>query len=138
MGLGGAFVIDFTERFRRVAEGIGILQLSSGDEISVQIPAEAQIISALALSIQRFDAFDLLCSFVVRDRQENRPGVTEFRMAALKVAGFDHEKLLWPYPPALLNPPNFYKIISLLPRFCSRKQLSSLMPNAGISGPLND
>jgi hypothetical protein len=48
MGLGAAFVIDFTERFRRIAEGLGILRLSSGDEISVQIPAEAQIISALA------------------------------------------------------------------------------------------
>jgi hypothetical protein len=93
MGLGAAFVIDFTERFRRIAEGLGILRLSSGDEISVQIPAEAQIISALALSVQRFDAFDLLCDFVVRARQENHPDTEKFRMAALKVAGFDPDKL---------------------------------------------
>ena len=89
----GAFVIDFTERFRRISEGIGILQLSSGDEISVEIPAEAKIISALALSVQRFDAFDLLCDFVLRCRQENRPDGERFRGAALRVAGFDLEAL---------------------------------------------
>jgi hypothetical protein len=89
----GAFVIDFTERFRRISEGIGILQLSSGDEISVQIPAEAKIVSALALSVQRFDAFDLLCNFVLRCRQEGRPDIEKFRMAALKVAGFEPDKL---------------------------------------------
>jgi len=93
MGLAWAFVIDFTERFRRISEGAGVLRLSSGDEISVQIPAEAQIISALALSVQRFDAFDLLCDFVRRARQENHPGIEEFRMAALKVAGFEPDKL---------------------------------------------
>ena len=89
----GAFVIDFTERFRRISEGIGILQLSSGDEVSVQIPAEAKIISALALSVQRFDAFDLLCDFVLRCRQQNHPDIEKFRMAALRVAGFDPDKL---------------------------------------------
>lgn len=89
----GAFVIDFTERFRRISEGIGILQLSSGDEISVEIPAEARIISALALSVQRFDAFDLLCDFVLRCRQENHPDGERFRGAALRVAGFDPEAL---------------------------------------------
>jgi len=93
MGLGGAFVIDFTERFRRISEGVGVLRLSSGDEISVQIPAEAQVIGALALSVQRFDAFDLLCDFVVTARQENRAGIEKLRMAALKVAGFEPDKL---------------------------------------------
>jgi hypothetical protein len=67
------FVIDFTERFRRVSEGIATLQLSSGDEISVQIPAEHKIITALALSVLRFDAFDLLCDFVRRGREERHP-----------------------------------------------------------------
>jgi hypothetical protein len=93
MGLGGAFVIDFTERVRRISEGIGILQLSSGDEISVRISAEAQVISALAFSVQRFDAFDLLCEFMLRARQENHPRIEKFRMAALKVAGFEPDKL---------------------------------------------
>lgn len=89
----GAFVIDFTERFRRISEGIGILELSSGDEISVQIPAEAKIISALALSVERFNAFDLLCELVLRCRQENHPDVVKLRMAALRVAGFDSDQL---------------------------------------------
>ena len=88
----GAFVIDFTERFRRISEGIGILQLSSGDEITVQIPAEAKIISALAQSVQRFDAFDLLCNFVLRFRRENHPDIEKFRMAALRVAGFEPDE----------------------------------------------
>jgi hypothetical protein len=88
-----AFVIDFTERFRRVSEGIAILQLSSGDEISVQIPAEHKIVTALALSVQRFDAFDLLCEFVRRAREENHSDLLKFRIAALKVAGFDPETL---------------------------------------------
>ena len=89
----GAFVIDFTERFRRISEGIGILQLTSGDEITVEIPAEAKFISALALSVQRFDAFDLLCDFVLRCRQESHPDLKKFRMAELRVAGFDPDKL---------------------------------------------
>jgi len=89
----GAFVLDFTERFRRISEGIGILQLSSGDEISVEIPAEAKIINALALSVERFVAFDLFCEFVLRCRHESHPDLDRFRMAALKVAGFDPDKL---------------------------------------------
>ena len=89
----GAFVIDFTERFRRISEGIGILQLSSGDEIGVEIPAEAKIINALALSVVRFDAFDLLCDFVVRGREETHSDIEKFRMAALRVAGFDPHQL---------------------------------------------
>ncbi len=91
MGVG--FVIDYTERFRRISEGIGILRLSSGDEISVQIPAEHEIVAALATSLQRFDAFDILCEFVRRGREENHSDVQKFRMAALRVAGFDPEKL---------------------------------------------
>ncbi len=91
MGVG--FVIDFTERFRRISEGIGILRLSSGDEISVQIPAEHEIVAALGTSLQRFDAFDLLCEFVVRAREESRSDVVKFRDAALQVAGFDPEKM---------------------------------------------
>jgi hypothetical protein len=88
----GAFVVDFTERFRGISEGIGILQLSSGNEISVQIPAEAKILSALALWVQRFDAFDLLCDLVLRSRQENHPDVETFRMASLRAAGFEPDK----------------------------------------------
>lgn len=91
MGVG--FVIDYTERFRRISEGIGILRLSSGDEISVQIPAEHEIIAALGTSVQRFDAFDLLCEFVIRARDESCPDVAKFRNAALEVAGFDLQKL---------------------------------------------
>ena len=91
MGVG--FVIDYTERFRRISDGIATLQQSSGDEISVQIPAEAKIVSALATSIQRFDAFDLMCEFVRRGRTESRGDVDSFRAAALRVAGFDPERL---------------------------------------------
>jgi hypothetical protein len=91
MGVG--FVIDYTERFRRISEGIGILRLSSGDEISVQIPAEHEIVAALGTSLQRFDAFDLLCEFVIRAREESRPDVVKFRNAALEVAGFDLQNM---------------------------------------------
>ena len=91
MGVG--FVIDYTERFRRISESIGILRLSSGDEISVQIPAEHEIVAALGTSLQRFDGFDLLCQFVVRARAENHFDVMKFRNAALRVAGFDPEKM---------------------------------------------
>jgi hypothetical protein len=91
MGVG--FVIDYTERYRRISEGIGILRLSSGDEISVQIPAEHEIIAALGTSAQRFDAFDLLCEFVIRARDESCPDVAKFRNAALEVAGFDLQKM---------------------------------------------
>ena len=91
MGVG--FVIDYTERFRRISEGIGILRLSSGDEISVQIPAEHEIVAALGTSLQRFDAFNLLCEFVVRSREESRSDVVKFRNAALEVAGFDPTRL---------------------------------------------
>jgi hypothetical protein len=87
------FVIDFTERYRRVSAGIAVLQLSSGDEISVPIPAEYEIISALSLSEQRFDAFDLLCAFVRRGREEHHPDFANFRIAALRVAGFAPETL---------------------------------------------
>lgn len=91
MGVG--FVIDYTEQFRRISEGIGILRLSSGDEISVQIPAEHEIVAALGTSGQRFDAFDLLCEFVVRARDDSRPDVVKFRNAALEIAGFDPKKM---------------------------------------------
>ncbi len=91
MGVG--FVIDYTERFRRISEGIGILRHSSGDEISVQIPAEHEIIAALGTSLQRFDAFDLMCDFVIRAREESHPDVAKFRNAALRVAGFDPERM---------------------------------------------
>ncbi|HEX8926937.1 MAG TPA: hypothetical protein VF786_14150 [Terriglobales bacterium] len=91
MGVG--FVIDYTERFRRISEGIGILRLSSGDEISVQIPAEHEIVAALGTSLQRFDAFDLLCEFVIRYREESHSDVVKFRNAALEVAGFDLQKM---------------------------------------------
>ncbi len=87
MGVG--FVIDFTERFRRVSDGVAVLRLSSGDEIGVQIPAGHEIVAALATSLQRFDAFDLVCEFVCRAREENHSDVSKFRTAALRVAGFD-------------------------------------------------
>ncbi len=91
MGVG--FVIDYTERFRRISDGIGILRLSSGDEISVQIPAEQEIVAALGTSVQRFDAFALLCEFVIRSREESHSDVVKFRNAALEVAGFDLQKM---------------------------------------------
>ena len=87
------FVIDFTERCRRISDGIAVLRLSSGDEISLPIPAEHKIVAALAVSVQRFDAFDLLCEFVRRAREENHPDISKFRMAALRVAGFDPNTL---------------------------------------------
>jgi hypothetical protein len=43
--------------------------------------------------MQRFDAFDLLCNFVRRGREENHLDVAKFRIAALRVAGFDPETL---------------------------------------------
>lgn len=91
MGVG--FVIDYTERFRRISDGVAILRLSSGDEISVQIPAEDEIVAALATSVQRFDAFDLVCEFVRRGREEGHHDVGKFRTAALRVAGFDPAKM---------------------------------------------
>jgi hypothetical protein len=43
--------------------------------------------------LQRFDAFDLLCQFVVCAREESDFDVMKFRNAALRVAGFDPEKM---------------------------------------------
>jgi len=85
---GYGFVIDFTERFRRVSEGLAILRLSSGDEIELPVPAEHEIISKLSPLEQRFDAFDLLCEFVRRAREEQHRDLLRFRKAALRVAGF--------------------------------------------------
>jgi antitoxin component of MazEF toxin-antitoxin module len=90
--MGYGFVIDYTERFRRVSEGLAVLQLSSGDEIELPVPAEHEIISKLSPSEQRFDAFELLCEFVRRAREDQHPDILRFRKAALKVAGFDPEK----------------------------------------------
>jgi hypothetical protein len=91
--MGYGFVIDYTERFRRISDGIAVLQLSSGDEIELPVPAEHEIISKLSPSEQRFDAFELLCEFVRRAREEQHPDRLRFRKAALRVAGFDPEKL---------------------------------------------
>lgn len=58
-----------------------------------QIPAEHEIVAALGTSLQRFDAFDLLCEFVIRSRQESHSDVVKFRSAALEVAGFDLQEM---------------------------------------------
>jgi len=87
------FVIDFTERYRRISEGVAILRLSSDDEIASEIPAEEKVIAELSLSEQRFEAFDLLCEFARRGREEKYPDIEHFRTAAMKVAGFDPQTL---------------------------------------------
>jgi antitoxin component of MazEF toxin-antitoxin module len=92
--MGGSFVLDYTERLRRISEGIAILQLLSGDEITVQIPTEDEIVVTLDRPVQRFYAFDLLCEFVRRARSENHPNVADFRKAALRVAGVDPTKVV--------------------------------------------
>ena len=91
--MGYGFAIDFTERFRWVSEGLVILRLSGGDEIELPVPAEHQIISKLSPSEQRFDAFDLLSEWVSRAREEQHRDLLSFRMAALRVAGFDPGKI---------------------------------------------